>query len=315
MPMLLLILKVLRASSPMPLLVALVLSLVVSTAGCGDGAPSAAAPRQKLAQTALVPLAVGNTWTYSKTVPQGKHGFFQRTLLAERSEVKGQFGTFITTGRTHVRETDTAAVTCLETYKVVSPGDKEGVWQVAVTATPPACQGDNSENLRDGRYGAAQKIVWRTEAGVSPQTVGLLTETILFDRDSLPPGWQDIVVEPIQDSHDLALLWKILEKDEKKAVSHDLGHAYARNTSTFSSNFSSPIKTQVGSFDNCLEVHEEVNIQKGKDTSDPFSTGWITYRFFCHGVGLVKELQKDRAGDVLYVMDLIKYELSSPPKN
>lgn len=265
--------------------------------------PWIASSRGKVASEAdILPLAVGNTWTYSKTIPRGKEAFFQRSLIVR------QGGYFLTVGTSGTETNE--PVSCLETYKVVGIGEKRKSWRVEITATPPECRG---KNLRDGRYEDASRIFWEKEPNFSKDEVGIINERIIYDRDKLPPGWKDEVVDPIEEVRITSFVWKVLAGKDQPYISLKR-ELVGSNIKVSSSNRTVSIKTPAGDFEDCVEVKEDVAIQKGNDKKDPWSTGWTNCRYLCLGIGLVKEFQKTQSGDVLYFMELIKYHLvSSPP--
>lgn len=247
----------------------------------------------------LLPLAVGNSWTYAKTVPQGKRAFFQRALPLQEGR------SFVTIGQGVGIE---GAVSCQETYTVVASGER-GAWQVSITASPPECSAI-THGPRDGRYNGASKIFWEKAPSANKEFIGTLSERIVYDRERLPPGWKDKVVEPIAEARDVGVLWRVLPPKGQSYFSVTLAPV-GSNFELSASDKVVALKTPAGSFDTCFAVQENISIEKGSDKKDPRATGWTTYRHFCLGVGLVKEWQENRAGEVLYTMELTNYQLVS----
>lgn len=287
-----------------------ILLVMVAFPGCSKKEST----REKDAlQSDFLPLAVGNTWVYRNSIPQGKHAYFQRAILMKQRGAKSkELGYFITTGRTHVQDTDRQPVDCLDTYRIIEPGETSGSWRVEISVPESKCGGDN---LRDGRYGNASKIFWSKELIDTPgrptpgkEILGYLREKIIYDRNQLPPGWKEDVVEPVEEIRNLGVLWKILPPKGESYFSVTI--EMSRNAKLYAADKALSVKTPAGNFENCLEVKEDMTVQKGDDRKDPWSTGWTTHRYFCAKIGLVKELQKNRSGEILYSLELVKYELA-----
>lgn len=200
------------------------------------------------------------------------------------------------------------AVSCQETYTVVASGER-GAWQISITASPPECSAI-THGPRDGRYNGASKIFWEKVPSDSKEFAGTLSERIVYDRARLPPGWKAKVVEPIEEGRDMGVIWRILPPKGQSYFSVKIAPV-GSNIELSASDRAGALKTPASNFDTCFAVQENIRIETGSDKQDPRATGWTTYRHFCLGVGLVKEWQENRAGEILYTMELTNYQLGS----
>lgn len=242
----------------------------------------------------LLPLAVGNTWTYSTTVSEGKSSFFQRALGMK------QGGLFITTGIGAQ-----GPLYQYETYTIVSLGQESGSWQVEITASDS--NGVNSPFVKK-RYDGANKVFWQKSRIGDQDIIGFIDEKIHYERDKLPPGWKEDVVDPIAETRTLVPIFKVLVGEKQSYIKYEV-QAIGSNVKVSSFNKMLGVNTSINNFENCVEVKEDVEIKEANDIRNPWSTGWVTYRYFCPAIGLVKELQENRAGEILYYSELIKYNL------
>jgi hypothetical protein len=253
----------------------------------------------------FLPLAAGNNWTYVKRVPPGRRAFVERSLRLKDQRL------FVTTGES---VGVSGAVHCTETYTVVRNAGG-GEWEISVRASPRECS-ELTHGPRDGRYLGAVRTAWMKRLMASPgmptpgeEVLGYIQEKLTYDRDGLPPGWRDDVTEPVEETRVIGVIWKALPPPGQSFASVELrslaGTSVIRGSDT-------PVSLQVpaGSFSNCIETKEDVSRSTGRDLRNPSETGWTRRSHFCPNVGLVKEVETNRAGDVLYSMDLETYRLS-----
>jgi len=245
----------------------------------------------------LFPLAVGNSWNYSKTVSANMDVWHWRAIPIEEG------GTFLTFGRrlpdsyySSIELPDPRTRVCAETYSISKQVE-------APCLGCPAWEIDFTGDCQPGRYNDAQEIVWyyETKSDDHLQDMGPYTyavERITYNRDALPPGWEDIVVDPPVQERRFLVIWQTLtvsgsgiEVKESPSLGTDEVVEMTYRDSAVS------VTTTVGSFDECVEVIEDVKSE----------AGWTTYSYFCPGVGLVKEIQKDRNGEVTSCMELTRY--------
>jgi len=192
---------------------------------------------------------------------------------------------------------DSGPVSRTETYKV-DAHDKSGAWQISITSVP------SSGKPRDGRYIGASKILWgRTSTGANTATHQVY-ETIVHDPEGFGPN-KELLRLPAMDCHWLAPSWKTTVPRGRHTAalwSTSVGGCVV----DYSTNRITTVKVAAGAFHNCV-VTKEVRGVMGQDAP---RTAYTTYSFFSPGVGLVKEVQKDEAGEVLYTMELKSYHLA-----
>jgi hypothetical protein len=243
----------------------------------------------------LLPLDVGNTWVYSKTV------LIDRTYLFRTQLELKEGGYVITIGRGGDGPLD-----CTETYKIVALGEESGVWKIEVSGDP--AESCKEAKLRDGRYEGADKVFWREENSYVDPIERFVDEEIYYNREQLVQGWKDqVITEPVESRH-FAFIWRDVTEKDQESWTVELSALGEPITTTSSSRIVS-VDVPLGHFDDCIEVKDDI-AREGGDHNSAWSSGWITRRYFCPRVGLVKESQENRAGQILYSMDLIKYTLS-----
>lgn len=275
-------------------LVAVVLITNVAEPTYGQTAKSPASGKATQSVAVALPLAIGNSWTYVKRVPAGRRAAFRRVLGLTDG------GSFVTTGGNVGMS---GAVRCTEPYKVVAfdPGTKD--WKVEIESAPMECK-QASHGPRDGRYASATEVFWGTRPMADAAVAATIVEKIVFNRSLLPPGWREQVRDPIVDVREQGITWKTFA-GPGGAVRVQM-EGIGSNVKLTASNELSSVDTMAGRFTNCYAVTEDVKIEEGPDKEDPFATGWITQRYFCLGIGLVKETQTNRAANLLYTMELAR---------
>lgn len=220
-----------------------------------------------------LPLAKGNTWTYKKTI-QGNREVFCWSLYDADRFIYGPLE--LTTGISE------------ETYAVeksfVENGRKS--WGIHVSGS----------EARDGRYGAMRgfidKIIWRRVP--SSEHVIEIDEIIVRHSSFLGEWMQEspIVIEPIRKELKVSAMsgwWD-----------NTTFHPYPIDIETTSQLEKVKITVPAGTWNEFLKICTEVN-------TDDYQ--WVTCSYYARDVGLVKEIQKDRNGDLTYSLELVRYTL------
>jgi hypothetical protein len=221
-----------------------------------------------------LPLAEGNTWTYKKAIPENREVF----CWSVYQPGKYMFGPIkLNTGISE------------ETYTVKESNVENGrkFWEIQVSG-PEA---------RDGRYGAMKggidKIIWRRV--ISSGYIIQIDEIIVRDSFFLGKWGQEspIVIEPIRKEINVGLLmsgwW-----DGKDF------HPLPKEIGTKALIEEGNITVPAGTWKEFLKVCTEV---KSKESQ------WVTCSYYARDIGLVKEIQKDRDGDLTYSLELVRYTL------
>lgn len=225
----------------------------------------------------VLPLAVGNTWTYAKTVSPGKIP----KLWLELQMRDGGVGHFIDV------DFPCDPGTYIQTFTVVKQID-ESTWDIEFTSKPGKCE---------GHYRDANRILWSWRPGVLAPYV---EERVTYDRRAPPlgwhiPQWPDEGIDP--PTHKRIILWDPREKGVIFRVPrYKFVNAYYGDSSE-------PWKTPAGAFDCCLVIREVVEPQKADFPGFP-EESWQNIRVFCLGVGLVREVQIIANGEEVYRMEL-----------
>ena len=183
-----------------------------------------------------------------------------------------------------------------------------------MSVSPRQC-GDLTHGPRDGRYQDALRIFWLKQFVDAPgqpepgkEVLGYINEKLVYDRNALGPGWRDEVSEPVEDTRVVGVIWKVLPAEGRTFASIEL-RSLSGDTQIRASDTAVSLNTPAGSFLNCVETREDVSRNNGRDLHNPSETGWIRSSVFCSNVGLVKEVERNRAGEMLYSMELQKYRV------
>jgi hypothetical protein len=253
------------------------------------------------------PLSAGNSWTYSKTVPAGKRAFFQRVLALKDGR------SFVTTGGSVGFD---RAVSCTETYDLVVAHEADA-WEVRISAEPTAC--NSKDGPRDGRYYGAIQVLWQKKRAddlgrqVSGDLEGVyVMERIRYEPERLPPGWREQVTLPAEEARTEAIVWSPGAAGAAYPISVTVTF-FVERVKLSAEEVPDSVETPAGRFTGCIEVEEVVAPSPDRDPTTPWAGGWRTVRYYCQGVGLVKEVQSDQAGETLYTLVLTQYHLAIAP--
>jgi hypothetical protein len=232
-----------------------------------------------------LPIAVGNTWTYSITVNPGQKLEFVLSLLVSSN----QFSHYI------IQSYPCGSGIYSETYTVVNQVD-ESTWGIRV----------DHEGECQGIYRGATEILWSLEpAALGRESAKKIIEHIEYDPNAPPSGldrWPDRSLD--LPTHEATILWMSNESFASKVyqVPNGIEEIFVGG--------STEIETDAGLFKGCLGVLERVTDELLGGQESDSKEGWIRFSGFCPGVGLAKREQKDRDGRVVYSMMLISYKLS-----
>lgn len=227
------------------------------------------APSPEQAFSGYLPLADGNTWTYTKTV--------SGTVLAwEGYRVAGKGVQFVvgpsrdvTPGRSE------------ETYSIKGKAVKygPGLWDVKVEP--------DLSKARDGRYGGLltrpEKILWgRIPSGTDVIHIGeVLIRESVFEGEKRHEG--TLLVEPL--------------KEGVEVMVQDLKGVIFRTSPQLLD-----VTVAAGRFPCSLEMTMTV------EGTQPGSK-WTTHSYYAFGVGLVREVQRDARNNEIYSLELRRYRV------
>lgn len=219
-----------------------------------------------------LPLAKGNTWTYRKT--EKEKIFFWS--LSERDKV--WYGTI--KSETGMSE---------ETYAVKESIIENGLkfWEIQVS----------SPKARDGRYGAVCGLIDRILWGRVPSSEHIIEiEEIIVRKSYFSDEWKEerpILIEPVVKDMKISVTpgrWDDTTGFHPHPLDMTISAAIEKLNITVSAN----------TWKECLKVSTEVKTEKYQ---------WTRHSYYVRGIGLVKEIQEDRNGDLTYLLELISYTL------
>lgn len=240
------------------------------------------------------PFAIGNSWTFSKTVQPGYNVQFWVQLNAQDGG----------TGEILLDDTLCSPGTYQQTFTVVQQ-ISETAWEIKLTSPSDECL---------GRYRDASQIVWSVEPKfVSAEHQGqVIVEKITYP--TLPDDWilanPEVIVEPIIHTQILAY---ILSGPENYVFQDNFAFAMV----FYTAGQDSPHSTPAGELSACtisratfsqdLAGHEENRIEI------KLITGWQELITYCNGVGFAEFQEWDLDGNVVYKMELVEYRLTTQP--
>lgn len=264
------------------------------------------------ANVSFLPLAVGNTWTYTRTVMPGKMVQYLITIPEKKGNADRKF----------------AAQTCDpgtydETYLIDRQeklSDGTSTWRIKIDSpeAPEGCQ---------GRYHEAQQIHWYAQstdmAGADAEVFERITydSSVLRDHD---------LVDPTVQTRNFLIEWETLggkhaqgerldpdgttPPDDYPTFTIATMVVPAASLTMFSEDAPWKVTTPAGSFDECIEAIEYVQFDEAQSApiiQENFGAGWVTYRYFCRGVGLVKEIQREwwKGEAVTYILELKSFNI------
>jgi len=292
----------------------------------------------------LLPLAVGNSWTYRWSSPGApKEGEFQYPDARSRCMTEWKYDDLQMIvhsvrgkGREHT-----------ETYRITrQDGDR---FFFEVSSSPKV----GKQQLRDGRYAYSQEIAWRWwQNGATLGLIESIKREVLFRSASelsdfpldrilrdLPPGQyaafsveygngtrshlrfrsdfnRKAKIEPpnlpsddrilIQDSGKHGGLWTV-ERGVGRRGEERLVTEYTNHGSSKS------IRVPAGTFEGCVQTAVKCSTSKAKQS--PLSTQWEIHTFWAPEVGMVREYQKLDDGTLVYELTLVSYRISPGDQN
>lgn len=270
-------------------------------ANAGEHSPGSYDPRK------LMPLAVGNRWTYrwkspavigdaevkgdSIKAPLFIHSEFY--IHGERMKIMN-----VSSGKARNHE---------ETYTIVRQDGDHFFFDIS--SNPPVEQ----DRLRDGRYNDSVENAWTWTDNKSSQTRSLvLTESIkrksvigfanMF-RDS-PEAKALDAEKTILEDHRMVLFVPFFEGKwgySKHPSSYQVG--------SFSIVYNSVPKTiqvPAGTFQGCLETVEH-SPEKVADSAGSKMSRYRTHTFWAPGTGIVREYQEFADGKIAFERELVKF--------
>lgn len=266
-------------------LAAFLVYLTLSLPACGSTSPPPPTPIN------FLPLAVGNTWTYSRSVNPDKHVWY----LQDVQRKEGGSSVLI------ARDINCVPGIHVETYRVIGQEKVFGevdAWRVEL----------ESGQCR-GRYEDVERILWFIDIERTKAADSSANELITYSEP-----WEPGLVDPPVQRRELVLLWKKL--DSQEPIKTFLLINNIPIVQWTHKNIPLSITTPAGSFSECVEIIEDViPFWDSKKGTDPFDVGWETYSYFCYNVGLVKEVQKDRNGEVTYILELTSHGVNEPKES
>jgi hypothetical protein len=240
------------------------------------------------------PFAVGNSWTYSKTVEPGYKIQFWVQLNAQEGGI----------GELLLDDTLCPPGTYQQTFTVVQQ-ISESSWDIKFTSPSDECL---------GRYRDASQIVWSVEPKLrSPEHQGhVIVEKITYP--TIPDEWTvanpEVLVEPIVHTQNLAYILSGAENwvfQDNSAVGMFFYTPGQNSPHSTPAGELSACTTSRASFSQDLAGHEE------NRTNIKLTTGWQELITYCNGVGFAEFQEWDLDGNVVYKMVLTEYHLTGQP--
>lgn len=231
-----------------------------------------------------IPLRVGNSWTYERTVI--KRGAPCGYRLLPCKDGSGFATTF------HLQDFG------LEERYEITGFDPTNGFRVKVQ------HGD----MRNHRYNGASSVWWNIEKSnnLQGEGCGMIFEQIEYRPSSFPPGWGELVIVPAIEKRRLVFLWGGFYGTFSKIGLQRIGHPIQNS----SGNLPETVQVPAGRFENCIKMVETCSRdKKGKDEKKDKKFDWQIFSYYCPGVGLVYEKGVDQDDEVIYEMELVKYSL------
>jgi len=228
-----------------------------------------------------MPLNVGNSWTYKRTVSGGvlTWSFITENVRGGLQDMNKNMNRGL-----GLRGVKPGSVT-EEVYEIVRGPSRKGqnMYEVQVS----------DKKARDGRYAKAKSILW---------TRTVINNEMTFKEVILK---ESIMVTGGEELHKADFL--AVPKMEHLGISKTLVPNNVEMKINPNGKFTK-VTVPAGTFDNCIEVLVMVLPGNSPSESD-FGKGWVTRSHYAPGVGLVKEVQQNHAGIVTYTLELTKFTL------
>jgi len=255
----------------------------------------------------LLPLAVGNSWTYRWKCQaikddreiESKQPLYYGLMWYEFDKNRVLATCFHYSARAHE-----------ETYEIYRQDNENFFFKV--TAAPPV----RKDMIRDGRYEFCKEQCWNwwDKSSEPKGSVGLVEclkrdwsghyEELCKDARTPKNEW-DL---PLDIRHELRVEFENKQWGRAWVEIQDIGSPVSLQYKPADNK--KPVVVPAGTFDNCIETVEKFK----KKEKDGQLVVWQTHMFWSPGIGKIYEFQQNEDNSIAYELELIRYKVKPATK-